>query len=205
MVTGGKPASIRLFHVLLILSFFLAYFLADDNTLRAHAIFGSAVLVLVLARLLLGLAKEEDHSLRSLNLSVANLKDYAMNYFAYNDVDNRNPASSWAMLAILILGLLVPVSGIITLYIPDIKGVHGFLGEAFLIVAIAHMAGVLSDKVFHGTTLIEEMSIRKSEKNSSFFVGLILVLLIGGIVVGSVVDTATYEKWREERKALRQK
>lgn len=200
--TDGKPTSIKSFHILLAFSFFLAYFLADDETLRLHAIFGAIVLFLAILRAGLFALKDQDYSLSSLNLCIKNLKDYLLHYFSYTEEERKNPASSWAMILLLVLGVLTPVSGIMTLYVQDIKDVHEFFGQAFLMVVSLHIAGVVSDRLFHGTHLIEQMSMEKSVKSSTLVTVLVFVGLLIGIIVGSVLNIADYEKWHEERKAL---
>lgn len=197
----AKPLSIKLFHALLILSFFSAYFLADDETLRLHAIFGVGLLMIVLFRTLLGFSAKKEYSLKECDLSLTSLKSYAKNYFSYTQREKKNPAASWAMVIILALGVLVPLSGILTLYLPEAKDVHEFFGEAFLWVVIAHIIGVIADKLFHHSSLLEGMSIAKCKSKNTFLTTLFVILFLVGGGLGYSLDIDGYEKWHEDKKS----
>jgi cytochrome b len=197
----AKPLSIKLFHALLILSFFSAYFLADDDTLRLHAIFGVGLLFIVVLRIAIGFSPSKEYSLKQCDLSLDSLKNYAKNYFSYSQGERKNPAASWAMALVLALGILVPLSGILTLYLPEAKDVHEFFGEAFLWVVIAHIVGVIADKLFHNSSLLEAMTTAKCKSKSVFLTTLFIILFLLGGGVGYSLDIDGYEKWHEEKKS----
>lgn len=198
---SGKPLSIKTFHLLLIISFFSAYFLADDETLQLHAIFGVGLLFIVLLRIAIGFTPSKDYSLKECDLSLDSLKNYARNYFSYTQGEKKNPAASWAMALVLALGVLVPLSGILTLYLPEAKDVHEFFGEAFLWVVIAHIVGVIADKLFHNSGLLEGMTIAKCKSKSTLLTTLFVILFLMGGGLGYSLDIDGYEKWHEDKKS----
>jgi len=102
-------------------------------------------------------------------------------------------------LVILTFGILVPLSGVATLYLQELKDIHEFLANLFLFFVVAHIVGVLSDRFFHGSKLIESMSIAPSKLKKSFVTIVILFFVTIGAVVGSLVDITPYEEWHAQK------
>ena len=167
----------RLFHVLLIVGIgFLFLFSEFDNLLSYHAVVGYTVGALLLFRIIWGFMDVKYSKFKDFNFNLRDLKEYMFNIFGEKkEYVGHNPASSWAIVAMIVLGVLSVFSGIVVYGTQEGMGVlsflnstifkkmeffeevHEFFTTAFMFVMFAHIAGVLLDKVVHKTRTVESM------------------------------------------------
>jgi cytochrome b len=154
---------VRVFHWLLAASFVVAYAISDSERWRnLHVALGYTALGLVAFRLLWGLVGTHYARFSSFRYrpseAVTYLKEIATgrprNYVGHN------PAGSWAVYAILALGLTTGVSGYLSFN--EIGGdvfeeAHEFLANAWLVVVLLHVAGVIVSSLAHRENLARAM------------------------------------------------
>lgn len=167
----------RLFHVLLVVGIgFLFLFSEFDNLLSYHAIIGYSVGLLFLFRIIWGFMDVRYSKFKDFNFSLKDLAEYMFNIFGEKkEYVGHNPASSWAIVAMIVLGLFSVLSGIVVYGTQEGMGilsflnhsifkkmelfeeVHEFFTTAFMFVIFAHIAGVFLDKVLHKSRAVESM------------------------------------------------
>ena len=167
----------RLFHVLLILFILISYIVSDfDRLLDWHVAFGYGAGVLFLFRIVWGFMDVKYSRFKDFNFKTKDLIDYLTNLFTNKkSYISHNPASSWAIVAMIVLGLLSVISGALaygtqegmgvfsflnkTLFrdMEFFKEIHEFIVNAFIFVIFAHIAGVLLDKIIHKTDTLQSM------------------------------------------------
>lgn len=150
---------VRVFHWLLAASFALAYFIADSERWRnLHVALGYTVLGLIAFRLLWGCVGTHYARFTSFRYrpaeAITYLKEIATG--RARRYTGHNPAGSWAVYAILALGIGTGVSGYLTFN--EIGGdvseeVHEFLANAWLFVVMLHVAGVIVSSLAHRENL----------------------------------------------------
>jgi hypothetical protein len=105
---------------------------------------------------------------RDFNFSIIDLIDYLSNIFGKKkEYVGHNPASSWAISAMIGLGLASVISGVVVYGTQEGMGIlsslntslfkemdffedlHEFFVNAFMVVIFMHIAGVLLDRVLH--------------------------------------------------------
>lgn len=143
----------RLFHISFILLFVAAYtignvFDSKSDAFPYHMLCGMTLLVAVLLRITWGFIGTKHALFTDFDLKPANLISYLRGVWTGRNKiwAGHNPASSWSSLAMISLALALGLTGLLA-----VKGVggetlgkvHEFLGTALLIVAIAHILGVL--------------------------------------------------------------
>lgn len=159
----------RVFHILLMF-FILAAFLTgdEDSLLNYHAVLGYAVLVLILFRITWGIIGPKYSKFKDFPLSFAKAKEFMINILdTKQKYIGHNPAASFVMIAILFTIFITIVTGALAFGIQEGKGVFSFLNTSFfkqmelfeethealtgLLIAlvVAHLLGVLSDKLLH--------------------------------------------------------
>lgn len=166
----------RLFHWLFVLSFAVAWITGDSDTYRdLHVFVGYLMLGLLGFRLLWGLVGSRYVRFASFRYSPAQAIRYLRDVLARRASRHigHNPAGSWAVYLILMLGLLVSVTGILVLGGEEQHGVASGIvsygsGEAFkelhevlawvmLGVVIAHLLGVAAESWLHRENLVKAM------------------------------------------------
>jgi cytochrome b len=188
-----KLLSIRLFHWIYAFIFFIAFVSADDDTLWLHILSASMVFGLALFRLLMFTIKYQHWYIGSLNLSIVSLKNYMKDYFNFDG--EKNPASSFMTIWLIILGIMTPISG----YISDMgslyAALHEVVGQLFMISVGLHIAGVVADGIFHKNKSYLSMIDRSLDINWKEGVVIVLMMsvVIGSLLVGMNIDISAYE------------
>lgn len=153
----------RLFHWGLALSFGAAYVISESERLRqVHVYLGYAVLGLLAFRLAWGFVGTRHARFRSFLFGPGAALGYLRSLAAGAPEQHigHNPAGSYAVYAILLLGLSVGVSGYCSFN--EIGGdrleeLHGLLANAWLVVVCLHVLGVVVGSLVHRQNLARAM------------------------------------------------
>jgi cytochrome b len=153
----------RAFHWLLALSFTGAFVTAESERYRdVHVLLGYTVLGLVVFRLVWGLVGTRYARFRSFAYGPRSVLTYVKSLFTRSPqhYPGHNPAGSWAIHALLALGLLAGASGYATYN--DVGGhwlenAHEALANAMLGLVLVHLAGVLVSSLLHRENLVRSM------------------------------------------------
>ncbi len=154
---------VRVFHWSLVASFAGAYALSESERLRnVHVTLGYTVLGLIAFRILWGLVGSRPARFSSFLYGPASALRYLRDALAGRpgQYAGHNPAGSWAVYAILLLGTATGMSGYFNFN--DIGGegmeeVHGALANAWLIVVGIHVLGVIFSSIAHRENLAKAM------------------------------------------------
>jgi len=171
------PLFNRVSHILLILFFAVCYILADfDKLLPYHVAFGLALGVVFLFRIFWGYLGPKHSKFKDFNFKIGDLKEYLLNPFSKTkEYVGHNPASSYAIVAMILLAFLSIISGLLTYGIEEnhgilsflhssyfkemelFKEIHEFFSNLFLAVIILHVIGSLVDKFIKKSDAIDSM------------------------------------------------
>lgn len=154
---------VRVFHWSLAASFAGAYLLAESERLRnVHVMLGYTVLGLIAFRLLWGFVGSRYARFSSFlygpRAALRYLRDAATGRPA--GYVGHNPAGSWAVYGLLLLGIATGVSGYLNyneLGGEGMEEVHAFLANAWLVVVGAHVLGVVFSSIAHRENLARAM------------------------------------------------
>ncbi len=154
---------VRVFHWSLAVSFAGAYVLSESERLRnVHAMLGYTVLGLIAFRLVWGFVGSRYARFASFRYgpgaALGYLRDAATGRPA--EYVGHNPAGSWAVYALLALGLATGATGYLNFN--DLGGesmeeLHEVLANAWLAVVGAHLLGVLFSSIVHRENLARAM------------------------------------------------
>ncbi len=167
----------RLFHILLVAAVGVVYLVSEeDSLLTYHVIFGYFIGLLLLYRVIWGFMDVRYSAFRDFNFTLKDLFIYMTHVFGNKKrYIGHNPASSWAIVAMIALGLLSVISGILVYGTQEGMGIlaglnhslfkemdvfealHELLVNAFIIVSLIHIIGVLIDKFVHKSQAFESM------------------------------------------------
>lgn len=171
------PLINRVSHILLIVFFSLSYILADfDNLLNLHVAFGLSLMVVFGFRIVWGFIGPKYSKFKDFNFKKEELKKYMISPFSKTkEYMGHNPASSYAIIAMIIVAIFTSISGLLTYGIQENHGVLSFLHNSFfrdmdlfediheffanLLLAIIalHVAGSLIDKYIKKGDAIDSM------------------------------------------------
>jgi cytochrome b len=171
------PLPNRVAHLLLILFFTLSYILGDfDRLLSYHVAFGLAFGVVIVFRIAWGLIGPKHSKFSDFNFSILDLKEYMFNVFTKTKKHiGHNPASSYAIIAMIVLALLSIFSGLLAYGIEENHGIFSFLHSSYfremeifkeahelfanllLGVILLHVSGTLIDKFIKRGDAIDSM------------------------------------------------
>lgn len=153
----------RVFHWTFAGLFAVAYAIGsalDDDSPRfvLHMLAGGLLGMSVLLRLLWGLTGTRHARFSDFNLRPAALKDYLHSVMSgqARTWAGHNPASSWAALSMMALGMALATTGLAMVagVAPHaVEEVHEVVANAFLAVALLHVAGVLVHVLRHRDAL----------------------------------------------------
>jgi len=154
---------VRVFHWLLAVSFVVAYAIAESDGLRGvHVVLGYTVMALITFRIVWGFVGSLFARFRSFAFSPATAIAYARNTFRHDSRRylGHNPLGSYAIYAILFLGMATGVTGYMRLN--DLGGesveeVHEVFANVWLAIVILHVAGVIVGSWVHRENLIRAM------------------------------------------------
>lgn len=153
----------RVFHWLLAVSFAGAYLTAESESWRlAHVMLGYTFGGLILFRLAWGLIGTRHARFSDFAFGPRRVLAYLRSLLGSTPEHHvgHNPAGSWAIYAILLLGLGVGLSGWL-LYNPiggeAFEEVHEVLANLVLFIVVIHIAGVVISSVLHRENLPRSM------------------------------------------------
>jgi cytochrome b len=153
----------RVFHWALAASFVGAYLLAETDGARTlHVTFGYTVAGLVAFRLLWGFVGSPHSRFRDFAYSPAAALRYLRDLAGgrARDYDGHNPAGSWAIYALLALAGATAVAGWLTYNKVGgemFEEVHEVLANAWLVLVVVHVAGVIVGSLAHRRNLVATM------------------------------------------------
>jgi len=153
----------RLFHWLLAGSFIGAFLTAESEYFRdLHVLFGYTLLGLIGFRLLWGLVGTRYARFTSFALRPGSLLAYLKSLVTGRPQHyvGHNPAGSWVILGLLVLGLLSGASGYATYN--DLGGewleeLHEAVSNTMLALVGVHVLGVLVSSLLHQENLVRAM------------------------------------------------
>ncbi len=197
----------RVFHWLLVLAFIISWLSqGDDRYLDIHVFAGYLFLGLLLFRLIWGFIGSKYAKFS--NFPYSKIWHYLTTLFSVNRQHflGHNPAGSLAVFVILSLGVIVAITGLLTLGGEErhgpLAGIIGFaLGDSFhqwheiiawfmLGIIGIHILGVLTESWLHNENLIKAMITGfKSTTNKSTSVPkhkIIAIFLISLVITGIV-------------------
>jgi len=167
---------IRLFHWLLVFSFVAAWLTEDDDRyLDFHVFFGYIFISLLLFRLIWGIVGSHYARFNQFSYHFKTIRDYSKSLFSSHPMHfvGHNPAGSLAIFAIISLGFIVTISGLLTLGSEEQHGLFAGLfsfaeGEIFhkiheisawllLGVVGVHISGVIVSSWLHRENLVRAM------------------------------------------------
>ncbi|MEI7785869.1 MAG: cytochrome b/b6 domain-containing protein [Betaproteobacteria bacterium] len=156
-------APVRVFHLLLMLSFAGAWFTAElDGWRLVHISLGYTVAALVLLRLVWGVVGTRYARFSEFVRGPSSVASDLGSLFSKGSSPRvgHGPAGAVAIVLLLALGLLVPLSGWAELYkvlTPWPKEMHEILGTGMGLLVLVHIAGVLLTSWLHRQNLVAAM------------------------------------------------
>lgn len=181
----------RLFHWLFAVAFAVAYIVGEEESLMpVHVFAGLLILVLIAFRLAWGLLGSRYAQFSSFLFSPLAAIRYAIEMVRgkARHFVGHNPAGSWAIYGLLLLGAASSITGLMTLLSGEsYKEIHEVLANAMLLLVIAHIIGVVVGSVVHKEHLAKSMVNGYKEGNaedgipSPRYLGavILLVLVVG--------------------------
>ena len=149
----------RVFHWLFAGFFITAFSIAnlvDDDSVRfsLHMLAGMGMVFVIVLRLVWSVAGTRHARLGDLVLNPAQLVAYFRGMFSAGSRrwSGHNPASSWAAVAMVGLGLGLGTTGFLMASSggnDTLKEVHELMANAFLVVVLLHVAGVVAHVLRH--------------------------------------------------------
>ncbi|MFZ3230987.1 MAG: cytochrome b/b6 domain-containing protein [Pseudobdellovibrio sp.] len=198
--TRAYDVPTRLFHIFFALIFLGAFFIAkvfdDESAIYPyHMMLGLTLSLVVLLRIVWGLFGSRYARFASYPLKPSQLIKYLKDTFTSKTerVLGHNPASAWSALTMMALALSLGVTGFLMsqhINKEAIEDIHELLAYAFVIVAIAHVAGVILHTLKHHDGIGFSMIHGKKETvpgavgidKTYPIVGLVFLALIGTFV-----------------------
>ena len=189
----------RLFHWLLVASFIGAYLTSESERLAdIHVILGYAVLGLIGFRLVWGMVGTRYSRFSSFAFRPFRVVQYLKSLLARKPEHyvGHNPAGSWVIYALLLLGLVTGASGYATYN--EIGGewleeLHEGAAGTMLTLVVVHVLGVVVSSLLHRENLVRSMITGYKTGEDGEYRPRVLhstlgvVLLVGSAVLWSVV------------------
>jgi cytochrome b len=166
----------RITHILLIILFASTYISADKDYLKYHTTFAVLFGCVILFRILWGYIGPKYSRFKDFNFNKKELKEYLLSPFKIVKKHiGHNPASSWAIVIIFILGILAIITGMLAYgtehqhgifaflysdYLKDLKlfrQIHEIIVHLLMLTILAHIAGALIDKYIKKNDSINSM------------------------------------------------
>jgi len=153
---------VRLFHWLLAGSFVVAYSIAESESLRnVHVILGYTAVGLILFRIIWGFVGSRYARFASFAFAPGTAIRYLRTIRnPHEHYVGHNPAGSYVIYAILLLGLLTGVTGYMTLGEQGGESweeAHELFANVWLALVIFHVAGVITSSFVHRENLVRSM------------------------------------------------
>lgn len=192
---------VRVFHWALVASFGAAYLLGDSERWRQiHVMFGYTVLGLITFRILWGFVGTHYARFTTFAYSPRAALRYVGSLISRSPEHHigHNPAGSWAVYAILTLGIATGVTGYLTLN--EIGGdaleeAHEVLANAWLVVVFVHVAGVIASSFAHRENLAKAMVTGYKRRSSASGSDSASSDSPGRPIVGAMIATAVIVFW----------
>lgn len=201
----------RVFHLLAMVLMMGVYLSSDeDRWLSIHASLGYAIGVLFLGRIVWGFLDIPYSKFKDFSFKIADLKTYMLSVFgAKKSYIGHNPASSYAIVGMMVLLFLSIVTGALAYGAQEgmgiasflnhtwfakmklFKEVHEFFANALMFLLFAHIAGALLDRLLHSKLILRSMvdGYKEGEGQSvqlSFFQKAFGVFWLGATVVALI-------------------
>ena len=173
VVRVWDPA-VRIFHWSLVVAFAGAFVTAESERLRdVHVLLGYTVLGLLAFRVVWAFVGSRYARLSSFAFGPRAVAAYLRSLLAFRPRHyvGHNPAGSWVIYALVLLGLVTGASGYATYN--DIGGewledLHEGSANAMLTLVFVHIAGVVVSSVLHRENLVKAMwtgyKLRRDER-----------------------------------------
>lgn len=158
---------VRLSHWLLVVAFFTAFYLRDSEWYREiHAYAGYAAGIIIVLRIIWGFVGSGYERFSAFPFDIPAALRFVATFF--NEHPKRyighNPAGSLVIYAMLTIGLLTVITGILVFndgYLPFDSSVleymHEFPAWAWAILVAMHISGVLLESWMHRENLVKAM------------------------------------------------
>ena len=186
----------RLFHWMLALSFIGAYLTGDSEYWRdLHVSLGYTILGLIGFRLIWGLVGTRYARFGSFAFGPSKVLAYMKSLLSASPPHyvGHNPAGSWAIYGLLLLGLLAGATGYATyeeLGGEWLEELHEFFSNAMLALVLVHVAGVLVSSRLHHENLVRGMidgykhgEPEQGIQRRHWLVGVVLLAVVVGLWV----------------------
>jgi len=209
------PLVNRFSHLFLIITLGVSYTFGNyADYLNLHIQFGMALGVAFIFRILWGVIGPKYSRFRDFNFSISDLKDYMLGTLDYflsigkksKEYVGHNPASSFAIVVMMILTCLAIITGLLALGIENnhgvfsfinspvmkemeiFSGLHSLLANALMLVVGAHVAGSLIDKYIKKSDAIDSMisGYKKTQELLSVKLNMFQILFAFIWVAGSL-------------------
>ena len=227
----------RVFHTLFALFITIVFLSAEDEWLNFHVIIGYGVLILVIFRIFWGLLGPKYSLFRDFPLGKQNIKEFLNHIFEEKQrYIGHNPLASYVMISMFVVAILAIITGALAFGIQEGKGIlsflnssffkkmelfgeiHEFFSGLFIALIVAHVGGVLVDRVLHKkqetlnsivtgykiTSENESIKLNIYQKMFSllifiFFIGFIIFNIYNpkNILVASKYETTDYKTQNE--------
>ena len=202
----------RLFHISLVIAVGLVYIFSEvENLLSYHVAFGYFVGLLFLFRVIWGFMDVKYSKFKDFNFDLKELFSYLTNVLGKKrDYIGHNPASSWAIVAMIVLAILSVISGTIVYGTQEGMGVlaslnntmfkdmelfeevHEIFADAFMVVVFIHITGVIIDRVIHKSKAVESMISGYKNSSEESLTLTTFQKLFGVIWIGSSILLLVY-------------
>jgi cytochrome b len=189
---------VRVFHWMLVLSFFGAYVTAESERWRdVHVLLGYTAGVLVVFRLLWGLIGTRYARFASFVYRPSEVAAYLRSLLSRQPKHyvGHNPAGAVAIFALLALLVVTVVTGwaaFVEVGPHAMEDIHETAGNLALVLVIVHVAGVVVSSYMHRENLVRSMVTgykpvaAPAAAGPRFVVALALVAVIAGLWIGTI-------------------
>ncbi len=189
-----------LFAGLFVFAFTIAKWIDDDSPFFSfHMLAGLSLSFLVFLRILWGLFGSRYAKFRSFPLSPTKLVQYFLTLFRVDAKHyfGHNPASAWAAILLMAIALALGTTGVLMAggQKEEFEDLHELLADGFLVVAGAHVAGVLFHQVRRRDGIIFAMlhGMKESPQSNhepvpthpiaAMVLGAIFTLFVGHVLI----------------------
>lgn len=191
----------RLFHWVFVFLFMGAFFIAkvfDDESAQYpyHMILGFTLALTVVLRILWGFFGSQHARFTSFKLNPHDLFEYLKNLLSSKTPRylGHNPASSWAAIIMMTLSLGLALSGYFMVNGTNkeiFEELHELLANAFILVVIGHVAGIILHTIKHKDSIGLSMVHGKKKaqegdldiKSSHPLIAIIFIALVGSFFI----------------------
>ncbi|MDD3343356.1 MAG: cytochrome b/b6 domain-containing protein, partial [Sulfurospirillaceae bacterium] len=206
----------RVFHILLMVLMLAAFLTPEVKRLLSwHVAIGYTLALLFLFRIAWGFLDVKYSKFKDFNFKLSDLKEYMFTVFGNKkEYVGHNPASSYAIVLMIVLTFLAVITGALTYGVKEgmgifsfmnhtlfrdmkaFKEIHEFFSNALMAVIGAHILGVLIDKIIHRSAALQSMidGMKPSDEEGlhlSFFQKAFGIFWIGFSIFALVYLLAT--------------